>query len=94
MILRELVKGREIVVMASALTHVDYCESHAEEAWARNVDDVGRVAETCRAAGAALISFSTDYVFDGAAGPYAEDAVVRPLSVYGKSKLAGEDVVA
>jgi dTDP-4-dehydrorhamnose reductase len=58
------------------------------------VDDVRRVADACRAAGAGLISFSTDYVFDGAAGPYAEDAPVRPLSVYGKTKLAGEEVVA
>jgi len=92
--LAQLVNGRDLVVLASALTHVDHCESHAEEAWARNVDDVGRVADACRAAGAALLSFSTDYVFDGAAGPYAEDATVRPLSVYGKTKLAGEALVA
>jgi dTDP-4-dehydrorhamnose reductase len=92
--LEPLVNGCDVVVLASALTHVDYCESHAEEARARNVDDVRRVAEACRAAGAALLSFSTDYVFDGAAGPYAEDAPVRPLSVYGKTKLEGEAVVA
>ena len=92
--LEPLVSGRELVVMASALTHVDHCESHAEEAWARNVDDVRRVADACRGAGAALLSFSTDYVFDGAAGPYAEEAPVRPLSVYGRTKLAGEAVAA
>src|SRR5262245_39333643 len=92
--LAELVSGRELVVMASALTHVDYCESHADEAQARNVDDLRRVREACRAAGAALLTFSTDYVFDGHAGPYREDALVRPLSVYGRSKLAGEAVVS
>jgi dTDP-4-dehydrorhamnose reductase len=92
--LEPLVSGRELVILASALTHVDYCESHAEEARARNVDDVRRVGDACRAAGAALLSFSTDYVFDGAAGPYAEDAPVRPLSVYGRTKLAGEAEVA
>jgi len=92
--LEPLVNGRELVVLASALTHVDYCESHAEEARARNVDDVRRVADACRGAGAALVWFSSDYVFDGAAGPYAEDAPVRPLSVYGKTKLAGEGVLA
>ena len=92
--LEPLVNGRGLVVMASALTHVDYCESHAEEARARNVDDVRQVAEACRDAGAALVSFSTDYVFDGREGPYAEDALVRPLSVYGRTKLEGEAVVA
>src|SRR5262245_6592700 len=71
--LEELVSGRELVVMASALTHVDYCESHADEAHARNVEDLERVGDACRAAGAALVSFSSDYVFDGHAGPYVED---------------------
>jgi dTDP-4-dehydrorhamnose reductase len=92
--LEPLVNGRQVVVMASALTHVDYCESHAEEARARNVDDVRRVAKACRDAGAALVSFSTDYVFDGREGPYAEDALVRPLNVYGRTKLDGETAVA
>ena len=92
--LEELVSGRDLVVMASALTHVDHCESHPDEARARNVEDVRRVVDACRDAGAGLISFSTDYVFDGASGPYAEDAPVRPLSVYGKTKLEGEAVVA
>jgi dTDP-4-dehydrorhamnose reductase len=92
--LDELVSGREVVVMASALTHVDYCESHPDEARARNVDDVRRVAEACQRAGAALLTFSTDYVFDGHAGPYAEDAAVGPLSVYGHTKLAGEAAAA
>jgi len=92
--LQPLVNGCQLVVMASALTHVDYCESHTEEARARNVDDVRRVAKACRDAGAALISFSTDYVFDGREGPYAEDALVRPLNVYGRTKLDGEAAVA
>src|SRR5262245_41446840 len=88
--LAELVRGREVVVMASAMTHVDRCETHPQDAHERNVDDVRRVAEACEREGAGLISFSTDYVFDGNAGPYAEDALVRPLSVYGRSKLEGE----
>jgi len=92
--LDRLVSGREVVVMASALTHVDFCETHIDEARARNVDDVHRLAETCRREGAALLSFSTDYVFDGHAGPYDEDAPVGPLSVYGRTKLAGEQAIA
>jgi dTDP-4-dehydrorhamnose reductase len=91
--LAPLVNGRDVVVMASALTHVDHAEAHPDEARARNVDDVQRVANACRAAGAGLIVFSSDYVFDGVAGPYAEDAAVHPLSVYGRTKLAGEQAV-
>jgi dTDP-4-dehydrorhamnose reductase len=83
----------ELVVMASALTHVDYCESHPDEAHARNVEDVRVVVEHCRSRNTPLIFFSTDYVFDGREGPYAEDAPTRPLSVYGRTKLAAEEVV-
>lgn len=83
----------DLVILASAMTHVDACESQAEEAQRRNVDDVATVAAWCRARDAALVHFSTDYVFDGAAGPYAEDAATAPLSVYGRSKLASEALV-
>lgn len=82
-----------LVVLASALTHVDYCESHPEETYARNVSALEPIVGWCGAHGAPLVLFSTDYVFDGAAGPYAEDAAPRPLSVYGASKLQGERMV-
>ena len=84
----------DLVVLASAMTHVDRCESEPAEARRRNVDDVQAVADWCHGHDAALVHFSTDYVFDGTAGPYAEDAPVAPLSVYGRSKLASEAVVA
>jgi len=82
------------VVLASALTHVDHCESHEAETLERNVQQVKPVAAWCSSHGVPLVTFSTDYVFDGAAGPYDEDAPARPLNVYGRSKLLAEQVVA
>jgi dTDP-4-dehydrorhamnose reductase len=83
-----------LVVLASALTHVDYCETHPEETHARNVAALEPIVAWCAARDVPLLFFSTDYVFDGAAGPYAEEAAPRPLSVYGRSKLEGERLVA
>ncbi len=83
-----------LVVLASALTHVDYCETHPEETHARNVGALEPIVRWCGARGAPLVYFSTDYVFDGEAGPYDEDAPPRPINVYGRSKLAAERRVA
>lgn len=83
-----------LVVLASALTHVDYCETHREETFTRNVEQLRPVVAWCGERGVPMIYFSTDYVFDGAEGPYAEGAATGPLSVYGHSKLAAERLVA
>lgn len=83
----------DLIVMASALTHVDYCETHPEEAYQRNVEDVRLVVNYCRARGRQLLFFSTDYVFDGEVGPYAEDATPHPISVYGRTKRLAEELV-
>jgi dTDP-4-dehydrorhamnose reductase len=79
-----------LVILASALTHVDYCETHPEETHARNVEALEPIAAWCARRDVPLVFFSTDYVFDGEAGPYAEDAPPRPINVYGRSKLEGE----
>ncbi len=79
-----------LVILASALTHVDYCETHPEETHAQNVDALEPLVGWCAERDVPLVFFSTDYVFDGAAGPYAEDAPPRPINVYGRSKLVGE----
>ena len=81
----------ELVVNCAAFTKVDACESEPERAAEVNGRAVEHVADAARQAGARLIQLSTDYVFDGRGSePYAEDAATAPLSVYGRSKLAGE----
>ena len=84
----------DTVVNAAAYTAVDKAESEEGLAMAVNRDGAACLAEACRDSGAALIHISTDYVFDGSKGaPYREDDPVRPLNVYGRSKLAGEAAV-
>jgi dTDP-4-dehydrorhamnose reductase len=81
----------ELVVNCAAFTNVDACETDQTRAYAVNGEAVSNVAAVAARAGAKLIHVSTDYVFDGTARePYGEDAPTNPLSVYGRSKLAGE----
>jgi dTDP-4-dehydrorhamnose reductase len=83
-----------LVVNAAAYHHVERCEAYPERAFAVNALAVDRLAAACALAGAALVTFSTDYVFDGLAGaPYRESDGPNPLSAYGASKLAGEHLV-
>lgn len=82
-----------VVVNCAAYTDVDGCESNAELAMRVNGEGVGNLAAATREIGALLVQLSTDYVFDGTKGtPYLEDDEVNPLSVYGKSKLLGEEM--
>jgi dTDP-4-dehydrorhamnose reductase len=79
------------IVNCSAYTAVDKAEEEPEKAFAVNETGVRLLARTARRAGAGLLHISTDYVFDGSKeGAYAEDDATSPLSVYGRSKLAGE----
>ena len=82
----------EAVINCAAYTKVDLAEGDGrEKAFAVNGSAVQNVVAAASAAGARLLHVSTDYVFDGTARePYREDAPVHPLSVYGQSKLAGE----
>jgi dTDP-4-dehydrorhamnose reductase len=80
------------VVHAAGATDVDGCERDPASAFAVNGEGTRRIAEGCRRAGARLLYVSTDYVFDGRKGtPYVESDAPAPLSVYGRSKLAGEE---
>lgn len=82
----------QVVINCAAFTRVDDCEAEPERAFAVNGQGVGNAAAAAERVGARLLHVSTDYVFDGAARePYREDAPVGPVSVYGKSKLAGEE---
>jgi dTDP-4-dehydrorhamnose reductase len=81
----------ELLINCAALTNVDYCESHREEAFVVNAETPRLLAEIANEKSARLVHFSTDYVFDGKkTGPYVEEDKAVPLSVYGESKLEGE----
>jgi len=82
--------GAQAVLHAGAVTDVDGCEREPVGAWKVNVGGTEQVARSCRALGARLLYVSTDYVFDGASGPYREDDVPNARGVYARSKLAGE----
>lgn len=83
------------VVNPAAYTAVDKAESEPDLAYAINAEAVGVLGEEARKIGAGVIHFSTDYVFDGTGSvPYAETDVAAPTSVYGASKLAGEQALA
>jgi dTDP-4-dehydrorhamnose reductase len=81
----------DLIVNAAAYTAVDRAESEPALAARINGQAPGILAEEAKRAGAALIHYSTDYVFDGAkAAPYVEADAPNPINVYGKSKLEGE----
>ena len=83
------------IVNAAAYTAVDRAESERDAAFAINADAPRVIAAEALRVGAVLIHYSTDYVFDGTqATPYDEDAPVRPVNIYGASKLAGEQAIA
>lgn len=84
----------DLVINAAAYTAVDRAEEEPALAFRINAEGAGEAAAAARAVGAPIVQLSTDYVFDGqSAEPYREDAPVNPLSVYGRSKLAGEEAV-
>lgn len=84
----------DLVVITAALTAVDYCETHEQEAFEVNAEGPREVAAICAEAGVKVVLISTDFVFDGSKpGPYMEDDPVDPISVYGASKLRGEEYV-
>lgn len=84
----------EAILNFAAFTDVDACESQRERAYRDNALGPQSLALAARAVGAVMLHVSTDYVFDGEkAGPYDELDPPAPLSVYGRSKLAGEELV-
>jgi dTDP-4-dehydrorhamnose reductase len=84
----------QLIVNAAAYTAVDRAETEIEAANAVNAIAPAVLADEAKRAGALLVHYSTDYVFDGASAmPYTEGAATGPLNVYGQSKLAGERAV-
>jgi dTDP-4-dehydrorhamnose reductase len=83
-----------VIINASGFTDVDGCETRRDEAMLLNGRAVENLAEACKATGTMLVHFSTDYIFDGdSSRPYREEDEPHPLSVYGQSKLAGEQAI-
>lgn len=83
----------EVIIHTAAMTQVDDCEDQQEACWQLNVQAVDHLVRACAAINAHLVHLSTDFIFDGAAGPYDETATANPLSFYGKSKLAAEKLL-
>jgi dTDP-4-dehydrorhamnose reductase len=84
----------DVIINAAAFTRVDDCETNPDIAFLVNGDGAGNLARSAAVSGASLVHFSTDYVFDGLKrDAYLEEDKPNPQSVYGKSKLAGEDQV-
>ena len=85
----------DCVINAAAYTAVDRAETESDRAYAVNRDGVANLAAACRDANIPLLHISTDYVFDGEQpSPYTEADPTNPTSVYGASKLAGEQQLA
>ena len=84
----------EVMINASALSVVDYCEQHQEEAYAMNVTAVKHLAEYSRDHSCRLIHLSTDFVFDGTSSiAYTETDTPNPVNYYGKTKQWSEEVI-
>ena len=87
-------KKPDIIINSAAYTDVDGCEENPELAYNVNGEGVEYLALACKKIDASLVHISTDYVFDGLSRePISEDAQIGPISVYGKSKLKGEQAI-
>jgi len=83
----------ELIIHTASMTDVDASERNPDQAFAANVTAAENVARAARVAGAHLVHVSTDYVFDGEAGPYREEDVPNPRGVYALTKHMGEQAV-
>lgn len=84
----------EVLINTAAYTQVDAAETHSDMAYAINAEAVNNIAEVCKEHNCKLIHISTDYVFNGnAKTPYKETQTPSPITLYGKSKLRGEEYI-
>ena len=84
----------DVLINSAAMTNVDACESNKENCIALNVEGVKNLVAACENHNTHLIHVSTDFVFDGKAGPYSENDRPNPLSFYGQSKYDSELIVS
>jgi dTDP-4-dehydrorhamnose reductase len=83
----------DAIVHTAAMTNVDTCEAEQERAYQLNVEAVKTLVSLCELHNIQLVHLSTDFIFDGAHGPYDELAAPNPLSYYGITKLEAEEVI-
>jgi dTDP-4-dehydrorhamnose reductase len=83
----------DCIVHGAAMTNVDACETEREACKKINVDAVNNLVTICNELNIHLVHISTDFILDGEAGPYTEEATPNPLSYYGWSKLEAEKMV-
>jgi len=83
----------DAVINAGAYTDVDGSENNRKKAWEVNVEGVKNLSRLCRENKAKLVQLSTDYIFDGKAGPYSEEDTPNPKGYYGITKLESEKVI-
>ncbi|MDG2455088.1 MAG: SDR family oxidoreductase [Bacteroidia bacterium] len=83
----------DTIIHTAAMTNVDACETDQEGAEKLNVDAVEYLVDAANAVEAHFIHLSSDFIFDGEDGPYTEEAEPEPLSYYGETKLAAENMV-
>jgi dTDP-4-dehydrorhamnose reductase len=93
--LREAVDSADMIINCAAYTNVDGAEREAELAYQVNAAAVGRLGELAKQAGKWVLHVSTDFVFDGRSDtPYVETDAPNPINEYGRTKLAGEQMLA
>ena len=90
--LKELINttAPDILINLAAMTNVDACELNPKLAGEINVTGLEHICDSFKGK---IIHLSTDYVFDGTSGPYKEDDLLNPISIYGKTKLASEHIL-
>jgi dTDP-4-dehydrorhamnose reductase len=93
--LKETIKKADIIINCAAYTNVDGAEKEKELAYKVNAEAVGRIGEIARDNNVWVLHISTDFVFDGKQNrPYIETDIASPISEYGRTKLAGEQLLA
>ncbi|MCO5233795.1 MAG: SDR family oxidoreductase [Chitinophagales bacterium] len=84
----------EVIIHCGALTHVDYCEQNEEESYKYSITSTVNVIQLAKKYSSKIIFISTDYIFDGKNGPYDEQEMASPISVYGRHKWEAEQAVS
>lgn len=84
----------DVIINTAAMTNVDQCETERDDCWKLNVTAVEHLVKAAEETKAFLLQLSTDFIFDGQDGPYNEEADANPVSYYGESKLAAEQLLS